>query len=117
MGDGGFVFGCPVATLWGAGAYKAPFLSVVYNNRQYNAIRASLQGGYGQDSYSEKTGVWEGIDISPSPDYAVIAQGCGAWGLRVEDPSELIPALKKGLDQVRSGKPAVLDVRLENPYA
>lgn len=117
MGDGGFVFGCPIATLWGAGVYKAPFLSVIYNNRQYNAIRASLQGGYGQDSYSEKTGVWEGIDISPSPDYAVIAQGCGAWGRTVEDPSDLVPALKDGLAQVRNGKPALIDVRLENPYA
>ena len=28
VGDGGFIYGCPVATLWAASAYHAPFLSV-----------------------------------------------------------------------------------------
>ena len=117
MGDGCFVFGCPTAALWAARAYKAPFLSIIFNNRQYSAIRASLQGAYGEESYSEKTGVWEGIDISPSPDCALIAQACGAWGQTVEDPSELVSVLRKGLDQVRNGTPALIDIRLENPYA
>jgi len=117
MGDGCFVFGCPIATLWAASVYKAPFLSVIYNNQQYHAPKGGLgiRGNYGKESYSEKTGVWEGIDILPSPEYAMVAQACGAWGQKVEDPAELLPALKKGLDQVRHGVPAVIDVRLESP--
>jgi hypothetical protein len=31
----------------------------------------------------------------------------------VEDPAEVMPALKDALDQIRRGKPAVLDVRIE----
>ena len=117
MGDGCFVFGCPIATLWAASVYKAPFLSVIFNNQQYHAPKGGLgiRGNYGKDSYSEKTGVWEGIDIVPSPDYALIAQACSGWGQKVEDPAELLPALKKGLEQVRRGKPVVIDVRLESP--
>jgi acetolactate synthase-1/2/3 large subunit len=117
MGDGCFVFGCPIAALWAANVYHAPFLSVIFNNQQYHAPRgvAGIRGAYGKESYSEKTGVWEGIDILPSPEYALVARACGAWGQKVEDPSELLPTLKKGLDQVRRGKPAVIDVRLESP--
>jgi acetolactate synthase-1/2/3 large subunit len=33
MTDGGFVWGCPVSTLWSSVAYHAPFLSVVLNNQ------------------------------------------------------------------------------------
>ncbi|MBI2850926.1 MAG: thiamine pyrophosphate-requiring protein [Chloroflexi bacterium] len=117
MGDGCFVFGCPIATLWAASVYKAPFLSVIFNNQQYHAPKGGLgiRGAYGKDSYSEKTGVWEGIDILPSPDYALVAKACGGWGQKVEDPAELAMALKKGLDQVSNGVPAVIDVRLESP--
>ena len=61
-------------------------------------------------------GVWVGVDIVPSPDYALIAQACGAYGQRVEDPSKLQSALRNGLDQVHRGKPAIIDIRLESPY-
>jgi acetolactate synthase I/II/III large subunit len=117
MGDGCFVFGCPIAAIWAASVYKAPFLAVIYNNQQYHAPKGPLgiRGGYGKDGYSEKTGVWEGIDILPSPEYSLVAQACGGWGQKVEDPSELMPALKKGLEKVRQGIPAVIDVRLESP--
>jgi acetolactate synthase I/II/III large subunit len=117
MGDGCFVFGCPIAAIWAASVYKAPFLAVIYNNQQYHAPKGPLgiRGGYGKDGYSEKTGVWEGIDIVPSPEYALVAQACGGWGQKVEDPAELMQALKKGLEQVRKGIPAVIDVRLESP--
>jgi acetolactate synthase I/II/III large subunit len=116
MGDGGFVFGCPIAAIWASSVYQAPFLTVIYNNQQYHAPRRSLREAYGKESYSEKTGIWEGMDIVPSPEYSLIAQACGGWGQKVEDPSQLLQALKTGLDHVRRGQPAVIDVRLESPY-
>jgi acetolactate synthase-1/2/3 large subunit len=114
-GDGCLIFGEPIATLWAAGVYKAPFMTVVFNNRRYDAPRGPLGilGAYGEESYSARTGVWEGIDIVPSPDYALIAQACGAWGRKVEDPAELITVLKEGLEQVRQGRPALVDVRIK----
>ena len=116
MGDGCFVFGEPIATFWAAANYHAPFLAIIYNNLQYQAPRRFLQEAYGKDSYSEKNGCWVGMDICPCPDYAKIAEACGAWGRRVDDPSELQPAMREGLARVGSGQPALLDVRLGNPY-
>jgi len=58
-----------------------------------------------------------GMDIAPSPDYALIAQACQAYGQRVEEPSALPAALKEALGQVRRGRPAVLDVRIGSPQS
>jgi acetolactate synthase-1/2/3 large subunit len=114
-GDGSFVFGCPTAALWAASVHHAPFLSIIFNNQMYYAPKRLIRRVYGGDSFSEKTGFWVGVDITPSPDYALIAQACHAYGQRVEDPSELLPTLRDALDRVRRGTPAVVDVRLERP--
>jgi acetolactate synthase-1/2/3 large subunit len=111
MTDGGFVWGCPVATLWAANAYKAPFLAVIYNNQAYGAIKGLVEMMTG-GKLSDKMAFDVGLHLTPSPDYAGIAKGCGAYGRMVEDPADVMPALKKGLAQVRKGRAAVLDVRL-----
>jgi len=116
MGDGGFNFACPTAALWAAAAYHTPFLCIIINNMRYNAPTLALRQGSSVTSYSEKTGVWIGVDIKPSPDYAAIARACQAYGQIVEDPAEIQPAIKVALEQVRNGKAAVLDVRCDiNP--
>jgi len=105
MGDGAFVYGCPVATLWSAVFYNAPFLSIIFNNQGYNAIRMLFKKTYNVANM--------GADIPNPPDYAMVAQSCNAYGRTVEDPSDVIPSLRKALEQIRNGKPAVLDVRLK----
>jgi len=113
MTDGGFVWSCPVATLWTARAYHAPFLSIILNNQGYNIIRKMVQKGYSENKLTEEMAFEAGVDIKPPPDYALIAQACGAYGRMVEDPADVLPALRDALDQVRRGRPAVLDVSIE----
>ena len=114
VGDGSFIYGCPTSTLWAAGVYNAPFLTVIYNNQIHNAPKSSLLGAY-SDSYSERTDNWVGMGLSPSVEYAMLAQACHAHGEKVEDPDQVKPALRRALDEVRGGKPAVVDVRIERP--
>ncbi len=116
VGDGCFVFGCPTASLWAASVYKAPFLCIIFNNAQYTAPRIVHRQVLGPESYCEKTGLWVGTHIKPSPDYAAIAQACNAYGQTVEEPSQLPAALKTAIEQVRNGKPSVLDVRVSSPF-
>ena len=54
-----------------------------------------------------------GADIPTPPDYAMIAQACNAYGHTIEEPDEVVPALKEALGRVRDGQPAVLNVKLE----
>ncbi len=115
VGDGGFNFSSPTSALWAASVYHAPFLCVIFNNKQYHVPRKVIRDYYGPEGFSQKTDSWVGIDIAPPPDYALISQACHAYGQMVEDPSDLPSALRTALDQVRSGKPAVLDVRIASP--
>ena len=105
MGDGAFIYGCPEASLWSAGFYKAPYLAIIFNNSGYGAIKGLFRENYDVENM--------GADIPTPPDYALIAQACNAYGRTVEEPSEVVPALKEALDRVRDGQPAVLNVKLE----
>jgi len=111
--DGGFVWSCPVATLWTARAYHAPFLSIIFNNQGYGIVKKGVQKRYGEKKISDEAAFEMGLDIKPTPEYAFVAQACGAYGRTVEDPTDVMPALRDALDQVRRGRPAVLDVRIE----
>jgi len=113
VADGCFIYGCPIPSLWAASTYKAPFLVVILNNKQYQFPKGIIQKAYGDESYSAKSGLWIGIDIEPSPNYTLISEACQAYGRRVEEPSEFPAAIRDALEVVRSGKPAVLDVIIE----
>ena len=114
VGDGSFIYGNPTSTLWAADVYDAPFLTVIFNNQIHHAPKQSLLRAY-SDSYSARTDNWVGMGLSPSVEFSLLAEACHAYGEKVEDPAEVKPALERGLEQVKSGRPAVLDVRIERP--
>ena len=114
VGDGSFIYGCPTSSLWCAGVYDAPFLSIIYNNQIHNSPKRSLLNGI-PNSYSERLDKWEAMELSPSVDFAMLAQSCHAYGEKVEDPNDVPAALERALGHVRDGQPAVLDVRIERP--
>ena len=121
IGDGGFIYGCPVATLWTASAYHAPFLSVIFNNHGLCGLQGRSCPSSAREGLVEgDMGFEVGIDIKNPPDFAGIARACHAYGQRVEDPSDLKEALRTAVDEVRAGRSAVLDVRILKarvPYA
>ena len=41
--------------------------------------------------------------------YADMAKAFGCYGERIEDPSDIIPAIKRGIKQTQEGKPALLE--------
>jgi len=114
VGDGAFIYGCPTASLWAALAHGAPFLTVVFNNQMHHATKRSWLGAYPQ-GYGQSTGEFVGVDLTPSPDYSLLAKACQAYGELVEEPGEIPAALQRGLEAVKSGQAAVLDVRIQRP--
>jgi thiamine pyrophosphate-dependent acetolactate synthase large subunit-like protein len=46
-----------------------------------------------------------------------VIETCGGYGEKVEQPGELLPALKRGLDAVRSGTPALINVSTQGRHA
>lgn len=110
-GDGAFVFGSPVAALWAAQQAEAPFLAVVFNNAGYQASKAPVLDLF-PDGASARGNAFPGVRFPTPPDYAALAMSCHAYGERVEDPEQLLPALQRGLAAARAGQAAVLDVIL-----
>jgi acetolactate synthase-1/2/3 large subunit len=109
-GDGFFEFGTPSAALWAAAHHKAPFLSVVFVNASYstgtNGLRQQYPEGYASKIKSK------GGTFDPPPDFAKMAEASGGYGQYVESNGDVGPALKRALDEVRKGVPAVVAVRL-----
>ena len=44
-----------------------------------------------------------------SGDYAAFAQALGGYGERVTEPSEIVPAIRRGIEQTEAGTPALLE--------
>ena len=114
IGDGSFLFGVPEASLWIAQRAQAPVLLVVLNNACYNATKLPLTAAY-PEGYSVRTGQFVGIDLTPTPRFDLLAQAVDAYGERVEEPDQILPALRRAAARVREGQSAVLDVILARP--
>ncbi len=110
-GDGSFVFARPTSAFWAAEKYNAPFLTIIYNNSRHHATRRSWTNHY-PDGAGPRNQDFIGVDIDPSPDYDVLVQACRGYGEKVEEPDQVLPAIKRGLERVRVGQAAVLDMRI-----
>jgi acetolactate synthase I/II/III large subunit len=109
-GDGFYMYSVPNIAIASAVRYKTPFMSVIYQNRSYSTgTRATAS--YYPDGYAVKGGLEAGY-FDPPIDFAKEAEAAGAYGENVKDPDQVGPALKRGLDQIRKGKPAVISVWL-----
>jgi acetolactate synthase-1/2/3 large subunit len=110
-GDGSWMFGNPQVVTWASMFHKAPVLFIVSNNRGYSTgtlqVLRSYPEGYAA-RLQDVTGGW----FDPCPNYSGEAAASGAYGEKVTDPDEVGPAIKRGLQAVCDGTPAVLDMWL-----
>jgi acetolactate synthase-1/2/3 large subunit len=95
-GDGSF--GLNLQELETAARLRLPLTVIVANDRQWGMIKAAQLAAYDAR--------YIGVDMEDVR-YDRIAQAMGCWGERVEEPGQITPALERA---ARSGKPAVLDV-------
>lgn len=109
-GDGFYMYSAANAAIWAAGHYNAPFMVVIFQNRSYSTGTVGVASMY-PDSYAAKAG-FEGGYFDPPIDFAQEARAAGAYGENVRDPGEVGPALRRGLEQIRRGTPAVIAVWL-----
>jgi thiamine pyrophosphate-dependent acetolactate synthase large subunit-like protein len=88
-----------------------PILAVIFNNHGY----ASMQGGLAYhypDGYGARGGGELATSITPRPAYPKLVEAFGGWGLAVDHPAEIVPALRRGVKAVQKGMPALVDVSL-----
>src|SRR5437867_2871816 len=110
--DGDLMMG--PGSLWTAANHHVPLLTIMHNN----------QGFHNECMEAERLALRRGRDgtrahignrlIEPVIDYAKMAQSMGMYGEGpISDPSQLGPALKRAVDVVKRGEPAMVDVRTQ----
>src|SRR6202007_475434 len=77
---------------------RIPIMSILLNNFSM-AIELKVM--------PISTEKYRSTDISG--DYAAMARAFGGYGERVTDPSEIIPAIRRGIEQTRNGVPVLLE--------
>lgn len=77
---------------------RIPILSILLNN---SSMAIEL------DRMVVATEKYRSTDISG--DYAAMARAFGAYGERVTEPREIIPAIRRGVEQTENGTPALLE--------
>ena len=97
--------------LWTAAHHGIPLLSVMNNNRAYHMEVMHVQ----RMCNARNRGIDRariGSEITnPDIDYARMASGLGVYAEGpISDPADLGPALKRAIDVVKRGEPALVDV-------
>jgi acetolactate synthase-1/2/3 large subunit len=97
--------------LWTAAHHQIPILALVHNNRAYHMeVMHTLRMA---DRRSRDTSrIHIGTDITnPNVDYATLAKSMGVYGQGpIDNPNDLGPAIKRAIEVVKRGEPALIDV-------
>jgi acetolactate synthase-1/2/3 large subunit len=106
--DGDLMF--DAGALWTAARYEIPILIVMHNNRAYyndweHQIAVARQRGTPEER------AYIGMDlVDPAPDFATLARSLGWYAEGpIEQPRDVAGALRRALEVVKSGKPALID--------
>ena len=107
QGDGGFLFG-QSDSLWSMSRYDVPVLTVVLNNRSYEATRLRIMGrgaaGMADRDYVSYLG-------DPDVDFAKMASVYNIPGEVVTNSDQVRPAIQRGFRTLIEGRPYMIDAR------
>ena len=99
--------------LWTAAHHRIPLLLVMHNNRAYHQEVMHIQ----RMSNRRQRGVTTATDgvgtkiEDPNIDYATLARSMGLYGEGpISNPNDLGPALRRAVERVEQGEPALVDV-------
>ncbi|MBV9251423.1 MAG: thiamine pyrophosphate-binding protein, partial [Acetobacteraceae bacterium] len=97
--------------LWTAAHHHIPLLSVMHNNRAYHQEVMHIQRMANRHQRGiTRAGIGTTI-TDPNIDFATIARGMGVHGEGpITDPNDLGPAIRRALEAVNRGEPALVDV-------
>ena len=107
--DGDFMYAPGV--IWTAAHHRIPLLSVMHNNRAYHQEVMHIQRMSNRHQRGiTNAGIGTKIE-NPNIDYAAVVRGMGVHGEGpITDPKDLGPALKRAVEVVMRGEPALVDV-------
>ncbi|KAF2789362.1 acetolactate synthase [Melanomma pulvis-pyrius CBS 109.77] len=118
VGDGTYLFSVPGSVYWISKRYNIPILTIILNNKGWNAPRRSMLLVHPDGEGSKVSNEELNISFVPTPDYSGIAKaaaGGDIWAAHASTAEELGKLLPEAIKAVIGGKSAVLDAHLEGP--
>ena len=97
--------------LWTAAHHHIPLLTIMHNNRAYHQERMYVQDMAARAERGiDRANIGTAI-TDPNIDYAMLAKAYGVYSAGpIENPKDLAPAIRKAIDVVKRGEPALVDV-------
>ncbi len=97
--------------LWTAAHHRIPLLTIMHNNRAYHQERMYITDMAARAN-RDVSRADIGNDLAdPFIDYASLAKAYGVHGQGpIDNPNDLGPALKRAIEVVKRGEPALVDV-------
>ena len=115
VGDGTYLFSIPSSVYWISQRYAIPILTIVLNNKGWNAPRRSMLLVHPDGEGSKVDNRALNISFEPTPDYSGIAKAASngkIWAGCVKTVKELLEKLPEAVKAVEGGVSAVLEVQL-----
>ena len=105
VGDGSYMFGNPTPAHFISRACRLPVLFVITNNSGWASVRSETESMYpgGENRRANRLPL---AVSSPHPNIERVIEASGGYGVRVEAPEQLDPALERAAHVVQSRKAA-----------
>ncbi|PLB55824.1 thiamine pyrophosphate-requiring enzyme [Aspergillus steynii IBT 23096] len=116
VGDGTYLFSVPGSVYWISRRYNIPILTIVLNNKGWNAPRRSMLLVHPEGDGSRATNEELNISFAPTPDYPGIAKaasGGEVWAGHAGTVAQLAKLLPEAIQTVQNGTSAVLEAQLD----
>jgi acetolactate synthase-1/2/3 large subunit len=102
VGDGSFQMALPILAM--ATEYKLPVTWCILDDLALGSIRDIQEHSFGNRILD--------TSFEFQPDFAQLAEACGCYGERIDNPSEVEPAVDRAIAANKAGRAAVLDFRV-----
>lgn len=116
VGDGTYLFSVPSSVYWVSRRYNIPILTIVLNNKGWNAPRKSMLLVHPDGDASRATNEELNISFAPTPNYAGIAKAASGgeiWAGCAATVADLGRLLPEAIKSVQNGTTAVLEAQLD----
>jgi acetolactate synthase-1/2/3 large subunit len=98
-GDGSYMFGNPISAHYVGAEQELPVLTVLFNNQRWQAVRRATVG-LNKEGYAAKSARQPITFLDKISNYQKAVEVADGYGEKVTDPSDVMPALERGLRAV-----------------
>ena len=103
-------FGNPSSVYAVSKQYKLPIFTVLFDNSGWSAVKEATLRVY-PEGEAKATNEFNAL-LAPEIEFTKIAEAAGAYGEKVTDPEAVPAAIQRCLKEVRSGRSALMHVRI-----